>query len=70
MDRRTQRALAVTFSILIVTATLTPASATLSPPNHSQTDSSLSDSLTNSLAEFDALPAIFGAGNGNGNGNG
>ena len=43
MDRRTQRTLAVIFSIPIVTATLTPASAALSPPNQSQTDSSLTD---------------------------
>ncbi|MFC7079266.1 proline-rich domain-containing protein [Halorussus caseinilyticus] len=71
MNARSQQILAVAFSILIVTATVTPATAALdSPPSQSDADLPSLSSLATTIAGHELFPDTPGNGNGNGPGNG
>ncbi|MFC7079167.1 hypothetical protein [Halorussus caseinilyticus] len=71
MNARSQQILAVAFSILIVTATVTPATAALDSSS-SQSDADLPSlsSLATTIAGHELFPDTPGNGNGNGPGNG
>src|SRR6056297_3369617 len=71
MNARSQQILAVAFSILIVTATVTPATAALDSPS-AQSDADLPSlsSLATTIAGHELFPDTPGNGNGNGPGNG
>ncbi|MFC4550504.1 MULTISPECIES: hypothetical protein [Halorussus] len=64
MNLRTRRILAVVFSVLIVTSTLTPAAAALEPPSrpNDATRNALLDSVTDSLSRHGLLPPYRGDG--------